>query len=278
MSLPKYKLVVSDLDGTLLVNSHLPKFNLEAIKKIREKNIKFCIATGRAIQSTKYLLKELESYNKEEEYSILFNGSVIIEHKDNKVLYFKGIDFEKAKKIYEIGNKYNIPIMLFSIEKCYVWRCDEDEFERQKKLGEILTPIEDLNINFIKEKKIPITKFVLINDDHDLLIKVSNEIKNILNNEILLSFSSGRYLEINNIGVSKGSALEWLVNYLNIDIKNTIAIGDNNNDNSMIEKAGLGICVKNGIEQTKKIAKYVTEKNCDEGAVKEVLEKFILNE
>ena len=273
----KYKLVVSDLDGTLLVNSHLPKFNLEAIKKIREKNIKFCIATGRAIQSTKYLLKELESYNKKEEYSILFNGSVIIEHKDNKVLYFKGIDFEKAKKIFEIGNKYNLPIMLFSIEKCYVWRCDEDEFERQKKLGEILTPIEDLNINFIKEKKIPITKFVLINDDHDLLIKVSNEIKNILNNEILLSFSSGRYLEINNIGVSKGSALEWLVKYLNIDIKNTIAIGDNNNDNSMIEKAGLGICVKNGVEQTKKIAKYITQKNFDEGAVKEVLEKFILN-
>ena len=273
----KYKLVVSDLDGTLLVNSHLPQFNLEAIKKIREKNIKFCIATGRAIQSTKYLLKELESYNKEEEYSILFNGSVIIEHKDNKVLYFKGIDFEKAKKIYEIGNKYNIPIMLFSIEQCYVWRCDEDEFERQKKLGEILTPIEDLNINFIKEKKIPITKFVFINDNHDLLIKISNEINNILNNEILLSFSSGRYLEINNIGVSKGSALEWLVKYLNIDIKNTIAIGDNNNDNSMIEKAGLGICVKNGNEETKKIAKYVTDKNFDEGAVKEVLEKFILN-
>ena len=118
----------------------------------------------------------------------------------------------------------------------------------------------------------------MINDVHDLLIKVSNEIKNILNNEILLTFSSGRYLEINNIGVSKGSALEWLVKYLNIDIKNTIAIGDNNNDNSMIEKAGLGICVKNGVEQTKKISKYVTEKNFDEGSLKEVLEKFILNE
>ena len=60
-----YKLVVSDLDRTLLVNSHLPLFNLESIKKIREKNVKFCIATGRAIQSTKYLLKELESYDKE---------------------------------------------------------------------------------------------------------------------------------------------------------------------------------------------------------------------
>ena len=79
----------------------------------------------------------------------------------------------KQKKIFEIGNKYNLPIMLFSIEKCYVWRCDNDEFERQKKLDEILTPMEDLNINFIKEKKIPITKFVFINDMKRKLVNES---------------------------------------------------------------------------------------------------------
>ena len=46
----------------------------------------------------------------------------------------------------------------------------------------------------------------------------------------------------------------------------------------MIEKAGLGVCVNNGIQEVKNKSKYITEKNCDEGAVKEVLDKFILNQ
>ena len=115
MSLPKYKLVVSDLDGTLLVNSHLPEFNLNSIKKIREKGVKFCIATGRTIQSTRYILKELDSYNKENEYSILFNGAIIIENKDNKLLYFKEIEYDISNKIFEIGKKYNVMLLLYTM-------------------------------------------------------------------------------------------------------------------------------------------------------------------
>ena len=274
-----YKLVVSDLDGTLLVNSHLPLFNLESIKKIREKNVKFCIATGRAIQSTKYLLKELESYDKENEYSILFNGSVIIENKGNKVLYFKSIDFDNVNKIFEIGNKYKVLIMMFSIEKVYVWRCDEEEFERQKQLEEILTLMEeDSNINFIQKEKIQIVKIVFGNNNYDFLLKIKNELDNVFKNEIELTFSTSQHLEINPKNSNKGEALEWLSNFLNINIEDTIAIGDNNNDLSMIEKAGLGVCVNNGIQEVKKKSKYITEKNCDEGAVKEVLDKFILNQ
>ena len=85
------------------------------------------------------------------------------------------------------------------------------------------------------------------------------------------------FLEINAFGVCKGEALKWLSNYLNIDIKETIAIGDDFNDESMIECAGLGCCVKSGKEEIKKISKYICEKDYFEGGVKEVIEKFILN-
>lgn len=278
MNSRNYKLVVSDLDGTLLVNSHLPLFNLESIKEIRKKNVKFCIATGRAIQTTNYLLKELESYDKENEYSILFNGSLIMENKGNKILYFQNLDFDNVNKIFEIGNKYKVFIMIFSIDRVYVWRCDNEEFERQKKLYELITQMEEnSNINFINEEKIPIAKIIFRNDSYNFLLKIKNELENILKNEIEITFSSSNYLEINKKNSNKGSALEWLANYLNINIEDTIAIGDNNNDLSMIEKAGLGVCVKNGIEEVKNKSKYITEKNCDEGAVKEVLDKFILN-
>ena len=278
MSLPKYKLVVSDLDGTLLVNSHLPEFNLNSIKKIREKGVKFWIATGRTIQSTRYILKELDSYNKENEYSILFNGCTIIENKDNKILYFKGIEYDIANKLFEIGKKYNVMLLVYTIDACYVWKSYENEVKRQEKLHEILTFMTDLNIDFIKEKNIPITKIIFGSEDHKYLLEIKNELDKIFNKEISISFSSDVYLEINSNNVSKGIALEWLSNYLKINISETIAIGDNNNDLSMIEKAGLGICVQNSSDNIKNKAKYVTEKKCEEGAVKEVLDKFILNE
>lgn len=274
----KYKLVVSDLDGTLLSNFHVPNSNKSSIQRIREKGIKFCIATGRTIQSTKNILKEIGTYNEENEYSILFNGCVIIENKNNKVLFFKGIDFEISNKLFEIGKKYDVMLLVYSIDNCYVWKSYEKEIERQKSYEELLTFMDDLNINFIKEKNIQITKIVFVNEDHNYLLKIKEELDKIFGNEISISTSANMYLEINANNVNKGNALEWLANYLKIDMKETIAIGDNSNDIFMIEKAGIGVCVKNGIDIIKNKANYVTEKTNDEGAVKEVLDKFILGE
>ena len=274
----KYKLVVSDLDGTLLSNFHVPNSNKSSIQRIREKGIKFCITTGRTIQSTKNILKEIGTYNEENEYSILFNGCVIIENKNNKVLFFKGIDFEISNKLFEIGKKYDVMLLVYSIDNCFVWKSYEKEIERQKSYEELLTFMDDLNINFIKEKNIQITKIVFVNEDHNYLLKIKEELDKIFGNEISISTSANMYLEINAKNVNKGNALEWLANYLKIDMKETIAIGDNSNDIFMIEKAGIGVCVKNGIDILKNKANYVTEKTNDEGAVKEVLDKFVLGE
>ena len=95
--------------------------------------------------------------------------------------------------------------------------------------------------------------------------------------ELSLSFSSNRYMEINASGINKGFAIKWLCNYLKIDIKNSMAIGDNYNDYTMIKEAGIGVVVNNAMDDVKQIANYICEKKCEEGGVKEALEKFILN-
>lgn len=53
----------------------------------------------------------------------------------------------------------------------------------------------------------------------------------------------------------------------------TIAVGDNQNDISMIKAAGLGIAVANAREEVKKAADYVTVSNNDD-AIAEIIEKF----
>ena len=84
-----YRLMFSDLDETLLVNHHVPKMNQEAILKAREQGLKFVPCTGRAFNMIPDILKEIGTYDKAGEYSLCFNGGLIVENKDNKVLHFQ---------------------------------------------------------------------------------------------------------------------------------------------------------------------------------------------
>lgn len=93
-----------------------------------------------------------------------------------------------------------------------------------------------------------------------------------------IAFSSGRYLEMNTKGVDKGYGMRWLVDYLGYGMDETIGIGDNYNDVEMIKTAKLGCAVACASDDIKELAQYVTKKDYDEGAVSEVIEKFVLGE
>ena len=73
---------------------------------------------------------------------------------------------------------------------------------------------------------------------------------------------------------SKGIALEKLAEYLNIPMSQTVAIGNDNNDLSMIQMAGIGVAVENATSELKKVANYITNSNDDDG-VAEFLKKLI---
>lgn len=87
--------------------------------------------------------------------------------------------------------------------------------------------------------------------------------------------STANNLEFINKDASKGNALEALAKALNVDIKNTMAIGDQENDYSMIERAGLGVAMGNAIEKIKTIADIETATNNDSGVAR-ALERYVL--
>ncbi len=93
-----------------------------------------------------------------------------------------------------------------------------------------------------------------------------------------VSYSSNRYIEFNQKGVNKGSGLLTLAKLLGIRQEETIAIGDNFNDLSMILAAGLGVGVQNTVEDMKPLCDVITEATNNEGAVAEVIERYILTQ
>jgi len=272
---PNYKIIFSDLDKTLLINNHIPDFNFEAIKKARELGVKFVISTGRDLSVVTSLLKELDTLNMENEYTVCCSGSKIYENKDNKLIYIKYLDDNIVSEIFEFGKNYPDMFIIFdTLEGVYIY--NEEKIDIKNDFGTYkykkLEKLED-------KKDLKIIRIVFSCKNGVYLNKILNEIKNkkLFDNKVDYFLTQNQFLEFNVLGVNKGEALKWLCNYLKIDIRESIAIGDSFNDESMIKIAGLGACVKSADDYIKKISKYVCEKDYFEGSVKEVIEKFVLN-
>lgn len=271
-----YKLMLSDLDETLLIGHHVPQENMVAVSKAREKGVQFVPATGRAYNTVKGILKELDVYDKANEYTVCFNGALIMENKNDTILHFAGLSFEETKEIFLLGEKYDVCIMIFTLDMCYLFKPDPDEVERKIEQNAPFKIVDTYDMDFIRGEKI--AKILYVKRDMKYLKNIEKDLEEVTKDRICVSYSSSRYMEFNALGIDKGFALSWLAKYLSIDMKDTIAMGDNYNDVEMIKKAALGVAVACADEEIKALAQYVTINNFDNFAVKEVIEKFILEE
>ena len=240
-----YKIVACDLDETLLSDDRtISKENIEAIQKAKELGVKFVPATGRGFNTVGGTLKDLGLYDLENEYVISYNGGAITENKGSKLLHFEGISFEKASELYKRGLDYDVCIHVYTKDMVYAYKYVQEEKDYLAGRMEV-TEIFDDNIDFLKGQEI-------------------------------VSYSSNRYIEFNHQGVNKGQGLKKLAELLHVDIKDTIAIGDNFNDLSMIKVAGLGVGVQNTVEEMKKECDIITKATNNRGAIAEVINKHIL--
>ncbi len=271
-----YKIIVCDLDETLISRDRtISPENVKAIKAATKAGVKFVPATGRGYNSVHNTLQELGLDQQPGQYTISYNGGAITENKDEKLLYFQGITFEEAEAIYQRGLQYDhICIHIYTPDQVWVRNFYPEEVEYLAS-RQPCTEIFSDDIEFLRGKEI--VKAIYMNTDYDYLKRIEGEIADLTGN-MDVSYSSNRYMEINRKGVSKGSGLQRLCDILHVDIKDTIAIGDNFNDLSMIKAAGLGVGVANTIEQMKKECDVITENDCDHSAVAEVINQFIFNQ
>lgn len=271
-----YRIIVCDLDETLISRDRtISKENIEAIRKATEAGAKFVPATGRGYNSVHSTTQELGLYDQKDQYVISYNGGAITENKDEKVLYFQGITFEEAEALYKKGLTYDhLCLHVYTPDQVWVrnFYPEEEEYLASRQP---CTEIFSDDIDFLKGKEI--VKAIYMNTDYDYLKRIESEITD-LTKDMDVSFSSNRYMEFNRKGVSKGTGLRRLCDILGVDIKDTIAIGDNYNDLSMIKEAGLGVGVANTIEGMRDQCDYITENDCDHSAIAEVINKFVLNQ
>ena len=267
-----YKIIACDLDETLLNDDHqISEKDIESIRKATELGVKFVIATGRPFNSAFNDLRRLGLFDKEDEYVISFNGSVLTENKGNRVIYLQEMPFDMINELYKKGVEYDTCIHAYSLDKVYVY--NYFDFERKYIEGR-MNIVETFEKTLEKYRDDTFIKILFCNLDDQVL---QNYLRNMseLTGDVEVSFSSNRYLEFNCPGIDKGVGLVNLARYLNVDIKDTIAVGDNINDLPMIKAAGLGIGVRNVNPVMKDECDYVLESSNNENPLTEVIEKFI---
>lgn len=271
-----YKLIASDMDETLLNDNHeICQRNIEMIKKAKEKyGVKFVPATGRGYASIQHDLITLDLYDIPGEYVISLNGGALTENRGNKMVQFKGLEFDKMKQIFEYGLTKEVCIHVYTKDKVYVYNLSQSEKERIENQKVDCIIMDENTVDFLKDEKI--AKILYQNTDVPYLMSLEEPMK-LITEGCAVSYSSNRYMEFNSIGVDKGQGLIDLAKLLGIDIKDTIAVGDNYNDLSMLEVAGLSVAARNAVDDVKKICDYVANADNNEGVVAEAIEKFIFN-
>lgn len=265
-----YKMIATDLDETLLnSNKRVSKQDIDTIANLN--NCHFVIATGRGFESTQEILKQIGQYNKKNTYLISFNGGIITENKDNKILYSNLLPFEDVEYLFNLGLKYNVCIHVYALNCCYAYRIFENETKTLNNGQFHFKTFDTTDLSFLKDKKI--AKVLYCIEDMDYLRKIKDEIK--LDDKYSISFSSNRYLEINPKGINKGTALVKLCEILNIDLKDTIGVGDNLNDLQLITTSGLGIGVNNSIEDIKQYCDVILDSTNNENPMSEIVNRFM---
>lgn len=268
-----FKIIACDLDETLLGSDRtISPENLAAIKKAHDLGVKFVPATGRGYHSVEPTLKELGLSQKKDEYVISYNGGAITENLDHRLLHFQGISFELAQELYRRGKNYDVCIHIYTREMMYLYNAEPDDYRSLSSRMNV-TQISDENLDFLEGTDI--VKALYMNTSYEYLHGIEEDYKD-LAPLMDISYSSNRFIEFNQKGVNKGAGLLSLARLLDVKPEETIAVGDNFNDLSMIKAAGLGVGVRNSVEGIKKDCDYITEATNDESAVAEVIEKFIL--
>jgi Cof subfamily protein (haloacid dehalogenase superfamily) len=272
-----YKLVAIDLDGTLLnTDKEISDRNKKVLSMAMEKGVKIVICSGRVYSGARVYAKEINSRNP----IIACNGAVICENFDGKVIYSESLDTEECLKVLDICKKYSIYYHVYAGNTMLTEELGHTSLKYFEK-NKMLPPEEKVSIEIVtdmadKIKSIPgqVLKFAVVNDDPELLKKIRNEMEQIPKVDVMSSNFDN--FEVMNKGVNKGEALKKISELLKIPASEIIAIGDNENDISMLNYAGLGIAMENGDDCAKKAAQYVTASNNQDG-VAQAIEKFILS-
>ncbi len=274
-----YKIIAFDLDGTLFNDDHLIcERNKLALQQAKEKGVRLVPCSGRGVGYLGDLIQQLDLHTNED-YSILGNGAIIVTNKDQHILHCDELEIDVVSQLITYAYVKKVNVQVFTPHQIFVYFCDKRERQRIQTFqsdSSFLPPlfIDELDLQPLDNQIA--YKMVFQIEDMDYLRSLQDDVEKIGKQNLTITYSCDRYLEINVKGTGKGSGLQHLAKHLGISMEETIGIGDSYNDTTLIQDAQIGAAMANAVAEIKAIADYQCTRDNNQGGVAEVIEKFIL--
>lgn len=270
------KLVAMDMDGTLLSSSkELSEVNRKTIEAYSAKGIAFAFCTGRVMNELEDVARKMP-YVK---YAITCNGALVYDISDLKkcrLIHGDVLKMEDVRKIFHRLRKGGFP-MMFELQADGVIYSPKEGVDHPDKYG--VGYIRD----FIKKTRIPVDIEDYINSRTKSVGKINvffpnseirlNALDYLKDMKFELAYSEPTNLDINQAHANKGRGLGKLMEYLHIAKEETMAIGDNVNDITLLKATPNSVVMENAPEEIKKYGSFITLSNDDNG-VAYAIKKF----
>jgi Cof subfamily protein (haloacid dehalogenase superfamily) len=269
------KLVATDLDGTLLnPDLELTRTNRSALLACMKAGIHVVIATGRSLTSIPSVVRELPGIR----YYVCANGAKVYDMEAERFVYEKYLSEEALRSVWDVITDRDIMVEVFWDGTPYVRDvCMADlkgfgvpdyfvDYIRQSR-----KPVEDL-CDFIETH---IRELENINFNYASDAVRDDLLRRLVGNPLYELTSSLPFnLEIGGAGVNKADGIDFVCRQLGIRREETLCIGDNNNDVGMIEYAGIGVAMEDGVTAAKAAAD-VTTLGCNEDGVAFAIQQIL---
>lgn len=258
-----FKLIVSDIDGTLLSSENkLHPLTEEAIRAvIDDKRCGFTLSTGRAFTLTLPMAEYFKL-----RIPFIYSSGAIYDPIDNKVISAPPIKPNQIEKVVKIAEKFRVGMITHTKTGMFC-RVNDKDWETINSLewmkGERVDHarrVEDVKTD-VQEEIIRLDIFAEV----DWLAAIWQEVNASIPDVHAIKMK--RSIEISHDGVHKGTALTTMSQLLSIPLKNIMAVGDSLNDIPLLQAAGYGVAMGTAPDALKEIADAVVPSSDENGLV-----------
>lgn len=270
----KYKLLVLDVDGTLLNDEReISKRTLAALLKVQQMGVRIVLASGRPTYGLMPLAKTLELGNYGG-FVLSYNGCQIIKAQNGEILFERRINPEMLPYLEKKARKNGFAIFTYHDDTLITDSPDNEYIKNEALLNNLKIIRED---EFSTAIDFAPCKCMLVSDKEKALIGLEQHWEKRLAGTLDAFRSEPYFLEVAPCGVNKANTLGALLEHLGVTREEVIAVGDGVCDVTMLQLAGMGVAMGHSQDSVKVCADYVTASNEEDGVALAV-EKLILAE
>jgi len=270
----KYKLIVIDVDGTMLnSNRELTKRTVATLRKVQQMGIRVALASGRPTYGILPLAQAID-LGVYDGFIISYNGAQVMEARTGQILFERRIDPQMVPYLEKKAAKMGFTMAYYDGNEVVSTDISNPHIVDEAEMNGMTLRQDDILSLAMDDWP---AEVMLVSDDEEALTSLEQHMQRHLNGVMDTIHSNPYYLEIVGYQVGKSYAMSALVQKMGIEMEEVLAIGDGAADINMIQMAGTGVAMANATEGVRRCADFTTLSNDQDGAAL-AIEKAIMQE